>query len=46
MVADGGCRRHNGGVGLNRRKALLGMQDESAEGRIAPEGNSHETLWR
>lgn len=46
MVADGGCRCHNGGVGFNRRKVLLGMQDESAEGRIAPEGNSHETFWR
>lgn len=46
MVADGGCRCHNGEVGFNRRKALLGMQDESAEGRIAPEGNSHETFWR
>lgn len=46
MVADGGCRCRNGGVGFNRRKALLGIRDEAAEGRIALEGNSHETFWR
>lgn len=33
-------------MGSNRREALLGMRDEAAEGRIAPEGNSHETFWR
>lgn len=46
MVADGGCRCRNGGVGFNRRKGLWGMQDEAAEGTIAPEGNSPETFWR